>query len=90
MPIRSRFGVLGLFGAGRHRRTGSPRFGQQVPQHAADDQAGAREHEAVERFAVDGNRPAFMEALLGLGVAPAHIHWHVANPGRLMAGVQFD
>jgi hypothetical protein len=36
---------------------------------------------AAERFVDDGNRAAYMEALLALGVAPALIRWHVANPG---------
>jgi hypothetical protein len=39
---------------------------------------------AVERYAADGDRAAFMEALLGMGIAPAHIHWHLARPGRQM------
>ena len=47
-----KFGGLGLLSAGRDRPAGPPRFGKQVPQHAADDQASAREHEDVERLAV--------------------------------------
>jgi hypothetical protein len=45
---------------------------------------------AVERYAADGDRAAFMRALMTSGIAPTHIHWHLARPGRLMAGVQFD
>ena len=37
---------------------------------------------AVERYEADGDRAALMRALLSVAVAPEHIHWHLAQPGR--------
>jgi hypothetical protein len=47
-------------------------------------------YRAVERYAADGDRAAFMRSHMALGIAPTHIHWHLARPGRLMCSVQFD
>jgi hypothetical protein len=50
----------------------------------ADEDAVEKYERACEQFAADGDRPALMRALLGLGVAPSHVHWHLARPGRRM------
>jgi hypothetical protein len=50
----------------------------------ADEDAVRNNETACERFAADGDRPALMRALLELGVAPSHMHWHLARPGRRM------
>jgi hypothetical protein len=49
-----------------------------------DDDAVWTYVKACERFAADGDRPALMRELLGLGVTPKHIRWYLARPGRRM------
>ena len=67
----SRIGGSGLFRACCDRRAGSPRFGQQVPQHAADDQAGAGEHEARRApLRRTSSRPAQSAGCAGNRAAP--------------------
>ena len=52
---------------------------------AMPDENAVRKYEgASERYAADGDRAALMRSLLELGVAPKHIHWHLARPGRRM------
>jgi hypothetical protein len=49
-----------------------------------DEDAVWTYEKAYERFVADGDRAALMRALLRLGVAPEHIRWHLARPGRRM------
>jgi hypothetical protein len=49
-----------------------------------DEDAVWMYEKACERYGADGDRAALMRELLRLAVAPKHIRWHLARPGRRM------